>query len=78
MNGLYDYKDKNEVNSTVDHLFNLLDGDNNGYIEFKEFLRACIDKTIILTSTYLKYGFKFLDKEKTGALNTQKIIKALD
>jgi len=76
MNGLYDYKDKNEVNSTVDHLFNLLDGDNNGYIEFEEFLRACIDKRIILTSTYLKYAFKFLDKEKTGTLNTQKIIKA--
>ena len=76
MNGLYDYRDKNEVNKVVDHLFSLLDGDNNGYIEFDEFLRACIDKKIILTTTYLKYAFKFLDKEKTGTLNTQKIIKA--
>jgi len=76
MNGLYDYRDKNEVDKVVDHLFTLLDGDNNGYIEFDEFLRACIDKKIILTTTYLKYAFKFLDKEKTGTLNTQKIIKA--
>ena len=76
MNGLYDYKDKNEVNNVVDHLFALLDGDNNGYIEFEEFLRACVDKKTILTSTYLKYAFKFLDKEKTGTLNTEKIIKA--
>ena len=76
MNGLYDYRDKNEVNKVVDHLFTLLDGDNNGYIEYEEFLRACIDRKIILTSTYLKYAFKFLDKEKTGTLNTQKIIKA--
>ena len=76
MNGLYDYKDKNEVNKIVDHLFSLLDGDNNGYIEFDEFLRACINKKIVLTNTYLKYAFKFLDKEKTGTLNTQKIIKA--
>ena len=76
MNGLYDYRDKNEVNKVVDHLFSLLDGDNNGYIEFDEFLRACINKKIILTNTYLKYAFKFLDKEKTGTLNTQKIIKA--
>ena len=76
MNGLYDYRDKNEVNKVVDHLFTLLDGDNNGFIEYEEFLRACIDKKIILTSTYLKYAFKFLDKEKTGTLNTQKIIKA--
>ena len=76
MNGLYDFKDKNEVNNVVDHLFALLDGDNNGYIEFEEFLRACVDKKTILTSTYLKYAFKFLDKEKTGTLNTEKIIKA--
>ena len=76
MNGLYDYRDKNEVNKVVDHLFTLLDGDNNGFIEYEEFLRACIDKKTILTSTYLKYAFKFLDKEKTGTLNTQKIIKA--
>ena len=76
MNGLYDYRDKIEVDKVVDHLFTLLDGDNNGYIEFEEFLRACIDRKIILTSTYLKYAFKFLDKEKTGTLNTAKIIKA--
>ena len=76
MNGLYDYRDKNEVDKVVDHLFRLLDGDNNGFIEYEEFLRACIDKRTILKSTYLKYAFKFLDKEKTGTLNTQKIIKA--
>ena len=76
MNGLYDYRDKNEVNKVVDHLFTLLDGDNNGFIEYEEFLRACVDKKTILTNTYLKYAFKFLDKEKTGTLNTQKIIKA--
>ena len=76
MNGLYDYRNKNDVDKVVDHLFRLLDGDNNGFIEYEEFLRACIDKKTILKSTYLKYAFKFLDKEKTGTLNTQKIIKA--
>ena len=29
-----------------------------------------------MTSTYLKYAFKFIDKEKTGTLDVQKIIKA--
>ena len=76
INGLYDYRDKNEVNNVVDSLFSLLDADNNGFIEFEEFLRACIDKKLILTNTYLKYAFKFLDKEKTGTLNTEKILKA--
>ena len=76
INGLYDYREKDLVNSTVDHLFTLLDGNNSGFILFEEFLRACIDKKSILNQTYLKYAFKFLDKEKTGTLNTQKIIKA--
>ena len=46
MNGFYDYRDKDEVNNVVDHLFTLLDGDNNGFIELEEFLRACIDKKL--------------------------------
>ena len=76
MNGLYDYKDKNEVNNVVDHLFALLDGDNNGYIEFEEFLRACVDKSSALNNDNLKYAFKFLDKDNTGTLSVEKIMGA--
>ena len=75
-NGLYEYRNKEEVDKVVEHLFLLLDGDINGFIEYEEFLRACIDKKIILTEKYLKYAFKFLDKEKTETLNAEKIIKA--
>ena len=76
VNGLYAYKPKEEVDNSIEHLFVLLDGDNDGYIEYEEFLRACIKKKQILTSTYLKYAFKFIDKEKSGTLNVQKIINA--
>ena len=76
VSGLYAYRPKEEVDNAIDHLFILLDGDNDGYIEYEEFLRACIKKKQILTSTYLKYAFKFIDKEKTGTLNVQKIINA--
>ena len=75
-NGLYAYKSKEEVDKAIDHLFLLLDGDNDGFIEYEEFLRACIKKKQILTTNYLKYAFKFIDKEKTGTLNVQKIINA--
>ena len=75
-NGLYEYKNREEVDKVIDHLFILLDGDNDGFLEYEEFLRACVDKKQILTSTYLKYAFKFIDKEKTGTLDVQKIIKA--
>jgi len=71
--GLNKYRKEAEVRKKVDHLFILLDGDNNGFIEYEEFLRACIDKKEILTDEYLKYAFKFLDKENRGNLNVQEI-----
>ena len=76
INGLYLYKSREEVDKIIDNLFILLDGDNDGFIEFEEFLRACISKKQILTNTYLKYAFKFIDKDKTGTLDVHKIINA--
>ena len=74
--GLYNYREKKEVDPVVDHIFQLLDGDNNGYIEYEEFLRACIDKKALMTTDNLKYAFKFLDKENSKTLDVQKIISA--
>jgi calcium-dependent protein kinase len=74
--GLCKYRDKDEVEENVDKLIFLLDGDNNGYIEYEEFLRACIDKKEILNDEYLKYAFKFLDKENKNLLSAQQINSA--
>ena len=74
--GLSMYRKKDEVIQKVDTLFSLLDGDNNGFIEYEEFLRACVDKKEILTENNLKYAFKFLDHNESGKLNVQKIIYA--
>ena len=74
--GLSKYRKKEEVIKKVDNLFLLLDSDNNGNIEYEEFLRACIDKKEVLTEEYLKYAFKFLDKENKGNLSVEEINKA--
>ena len=74
--GLYTYKNKADVDEMVDVLFQRLDGDNNGFIEFEEFLRACIDKKTLMTKKKLKYAFKFLDKNNSNTLNAQKILSA--
>ena len=73
---LYSYKDKEDVDEMADAVFQRLDGDNNGYIEYEEFLRACVDKKTLMTKKKLKYAFKFLDKNNTNTLNVQKIINA--
>ena len=73
---LYSYKDKKDVDEMADVIFERLDGDNNGYIEYEEFLRACIDKKNLMTKENLKYAFRFLDKDNSKTLNAQKIISA--
>ena len=60
----------------VDIIFERLDGDNNGFIEYEEFLRAYIDKKNLMTKENLKYAFRFLDKDNSKTLNAQKILKA--
>ena len=76
INGLSKYRDKEEVEKKVDSLFLSLDGDNNGYIEYEEFLRACVDKKEIFTESNLKCAFKFLDQNDSGKLDAQKIVLA--
>ena len=75
-NGLLKYTKDNEVIEKIDNIYSMLDSDNNGYIEFEEFLRACIDKKEVLTDANMNFAFKFLDKDNTGTLNASKIMEA--
>ena len=72
--GLYKYRDKEIVDQSIDDIFLMLDGDNNGYIEYEEFLRACIDKNNVLNNENLQYAFKFLDIDNSGILTVDKIM----
>ena len=71
--GLCNYKEKEEIEKVIDDIFLLLDGDNNGFIEFEEFLRACIDKKKILNNETLEEIFKNtikeVDKDNDGKIN---------
>ena len=74
--GLKEFKEEKEIEEKFDNIFKELDGDNNGYIEFEEFLRGCIDKKEILNDKYLNYAFKFLDKQNKKLLSPEQIISA--
>ena len=76
--GLYNYRNEEQVDKIVDQLFLLLDGDNNGYIEFEEFMRACVDKKQIFTNENIWYAFKFLDKKNVNSIDVQTLMKAFD
>ena len=74
--GLYKYKSHEEVDSMVEELFQILDLNNNGYIEYEEFLRACIDRDKLFSKENLKYAFNFIDEDKSNGIDTKKIINA--
>ena len=74
--GLCKYRDNDEVEKKVNSIFLMLDSDNNGFIEFEEFLRACIDKKEVLTEDNMKFAFKFLDRDNTGTLSAPEIMQA--
>ena len=74
--GLKEFKTENNFEEKFDDIFRELDGDNNGTIEFEEFLRACINKNEILNDKYLNYAFKFLDKGNRKLLSPEQIISA--
>ena len=57
----------------VDEIFEEMDSNNNGYIEYEEFVRAAIDKTIFLTDNFLKFAFKYFDKDGSGEISYNEI-----
>jgi calcium-dependent protein kinase len=62
-----------KVEEEVDSIFKKLDNDNNGYIEYEEFVRASIDKAIFLRQEILQFAFKFFDKDNSGEITIDEL-----
>jgi len=67
-NALIKYFDKKQIDKEIDDILLLLDGANLGYIEFEEFLGACMNKMKLLSEEHLTYAFNFFDKENKGRI----------
>ena len=78
---------KNELKKTVlkfvteeflekydfDGIFAMMDGDNKGFINYEEFLRAALGRKNILTDDILSYAFSYFDPEGCGYIKKKKI-----
>ena len=76
--GLCKYKDEDEINEIIDGIFLMLDSSNSGFIQYEQFLRACIEKEKILNDKHLLYAFNFIDKDGVGKLTIQSIKHSFD
>ena len=57
----------------VNAIFKKLDGNNNGYIECEEFVRAGIDKKLLKNKKVLEFTFDFLDKNGNGEISVEEL-----
>ena len=58
----------------VDEIFNKIDTDNNGFLEFEEFARVIIDKKQLLTTDIMKFTFNFFDKDRSGEITLEELM----
>jgi calcium-dependent protein kinase len=64
---------KKEASDLVSEIFNIIDNDNNGSIEFEEFIRAGLDKEIFCDEEILRFAFDYFDKDGSGQINIDEL-----
>ena len=57
----------------VAKIYKNIDMDNNGYIEYEEFVRAAVSKERFLSENILKYAFRYFDKDGSGEITFDEI-----
>lgn len=50
-----------------------IDHDNNGFIEYEEFLRATVDRSLLLSEANLRSAFDLFDLNKDGSISSDEI-----
>ena len=66
-------KSKAAAEKEANAIFNKLDENNNGYIEYEEFVRAGIDKKLLKNRKVLEFTFNFLDKNRNGEISVEEL-----
>jgi len=64
---------KNLSREDIENLFDTIDDNGTGNIEYEELIRALIDKEKLLTDKNLKEAFAFFDKDNNGTISWNEI-----
>ena len=57
----------------AEEIYKNIDMDNNGYIEYEEFVRAAVSKEKFLNENVLRYAFRYFDKDGSGEITFDEI-----
>ena len=71
------YFEKNMTKDEVDELFERIDFDQNGFIDYEEFQVAALGQEDLFTTERLKQAFKMFDKDGNGSISIDEVIEVL-
>ena len=66
---------KDQIQKEVEIIFNNIDTDHNGYIEYEDFIRAAVGQDYFLSNNYLQFAFNYFDRDNSGELSIDEILK---
>ena len=74
-NGLQSYlaSEGEKLKNEVELIFNHIDTDHNGFIEYEEFIRAAIDKNYFLSNNFIKFAFSYFDRDGSGNITMEEV-----
>ncbi len=73
LKGLQQKIKSHTLKQDVDQIFKNIDMDNNGYIEYEEFVRAAVSKERFINENVLRFAFRYFDKDDSGEITFNEI-----
>ena len=73
LKGLQSKISSDTLKSDVDTIYKNIDMDNNGYIEYEEFVRAAVNKEHFIDKRVIQFAFKYFDKDDSGEITFDEI-----
>ena len=73
LNGLQSKIKSDTLEEDVAAIYKNIDMDNNGYIEYEEFVRAAVSKERFLNENVLRFAFRYFDKDGSGEITFDEI-----
>ena len=73
LKGLQSKIKSDTLEQDVATIYKNIDMDNNGYIEYEEFVRAAVSKERFLNENVLRFAFRYFDKDGSGEITFNEI-----
>ena len=61
----------------IEMAMNVMDSNKNGYIDYTEFIAACLQSYNYLQENHLKTAFSYFDKDGSGTISLEELKQCL-